>query len=271
MPSGHGRNPVDFASAQLLADLTAGRGIAAIGPALDEFRIRWGLQRVVAVVVDGADRTVFAAGDGPWPPAGARSPEPGIFTEPIVPEAGREQAALFDLCRLAVEVERLSQETVHDPMTGLYNRRGFDDLLSQAVSRSTRYKWSFALVLFDVDNFKTINDTRGHPYGDEVLRQIGARLQAGLRAGDVAARLGGDEFALLLADADADAAPPVLERLTVRTAEVPDGLPVALSAGAAACPNDASTAEELYSVADQRLYRTKAIRKGLDPDQVSRR
>jgi len=259
------------ASARLLHELTNGSGASAIAPALESFRRRWGMRRVVAVVVDGHDRAVFVAGSGDWPPPGTFDGAPGVHVDPIVPEAAAEQAVLGDLCRLALQLERLSEEAVQDPMTGLYNRRGFDEMLNQAVSRSARYEWSFALVLFDVDNFKVINDTKGHPYGDEVLRQIGQRLRAGLRGGDIAARLGGDEFALLLADADADAAPPVLERLTVRTAEVPDGLPVGLSAGAAACPGDASSAEALYLIADQRLYRTKAIRKGLDPDQVTGR
>lgn len=246
----------------MLGALRSGGGAAAIGDALDDLRHRWAMERAVAVVDEGQTRQVFVSGEGPWPPAPVWQERPGVYTEPVVPEAAAELLALADLSAIAVRLERLNHDTVHDPLTKLYNRRGFFDHLGQAVGRSTRYGWSFSLMLFDIDYFKKVNDTRGHPYGDEVLRLIGRRLKASLRVGDVAARLGGDEFAVLLADADAGAAAPVLDRLSARSDDNPFGLPVSLSSGTATCPVDAATVDDLYDVADQRLYASKAAGRG---------
>ena len=246
----------------MLIDLRSGRGTAAIPRALHEVRSRWAVDRAVAVVDDGDQRSVFVSGDGPWPPPRTWASMPGVYTDPVVPEADGELRAIADLSAIAVKLDRLNHETVHDALTGLYNRRGFFDHLEQAVGRSTRYGQSFALMLFDVDFFKKVNDTLGHPYGDEVLRDIGRRLRASLRVGDVAARLGGDEFAVLLAEADANAAAPVLQRLKARSGAETETLPVSLSSGIATCPLDAKTVEDLYEVADQRLYDSKAAGRG---------
>ncbi len=106
------------------------------------------------------------------------------------------------------------EATTHDPMTGLLNRRGFDERLASALWRARRGRGTAALVMVDLDRFKAINDGFGHLVGDEVIRATGARLSAAVRLTDAAARLGGDEFALLLERVpDAAAAEGIVRRI----------------------------------------------------------
>src|SRR5262249_34975990 len=143
---------------------------------------------------------IFNAGRRPFElnerPSALVAAHTGIYTEPSM--ATDEIDAVARLCEIALRLDRLRYESRHDPLTGLYNRRGFDEPLRTAVSRSVRYGWSFGLVLLDLNGFKAINDSFGHQHGDEVLRQVGDQLSHGVRSGDIAARVGGDEFALLL-------------------------------------------------------------------------
>lgn len=111
------------------------------------------------------------------------------------------------------EIERLRAEATTDPLTGLWNRRGFEPLLDQALARAARTGESIAIVLIDVDRFKQVNDEFGHGAGDEALVAVAAAMQGGIRPTDVAARTGGDEFAILLSGADAQGATLVCERI----------------------------------------------------------
>ena len=160
------------------------------------------------------------------------------------------------LCEVALRLDRLHYESLHDPLTGLYNRRGFDDHLGASISRSVRYGWSFGLVLLDLDGFKAINDRLGHQGGDAVLKGVGDRLRHGMRGGDIAARVGGDEFALLLHIEGPQSVDAILQRL--RGQGFPGAPDVGWTAGLAMCPEEASTVDEIYRVADQRLYESKA-------------
>jgi diguanylate cyclase (GGDEF)-like protein len=137
----------------------------------------------------------------------------------------------------------------------LYNRRGFDDHLGASISRSVRYGWSFGLVLLDLDGFKAINDRIGHQGGDAVLRQVGEDLRHGLRAGDIAARVGGDEFALLLHIDGPNSIEAILDRLHGHQGGGSGD--ITWTAGLAMCPDEASTVDDLYRFADQRLYEAK--------------
>src|SRR5581483_8521336 len=94
--------------------------------------------------------------------------------------------------------EALEYQAMHDPLTGLANRQLFADRLTQTLARSRREDGEFALLILDLDGFKTVNDTMGHEAGDQVLREVARRLTASLRESDTAARMGGDEFAVLL-------------------------------------------------------------------------
>ena len=113
----------------------------------------------------------------------------------------------------AAEIERLQAEATTDPLTGLWNRRGFEPLLDQALARAARTGEAIAVVLVDVDHFKRINDNFGHGEGDAALAAVAAALRGGIRPTDVAARIGGDEFAILLSGADAHGAVLVCERI----------------------------------------------------------
>jgi diguanylate cyclase (GGDEF)-like protein len=150
---------------------------------------------------------------------------------------------------------RLVRDAATDPLTGLLNRRAFDERLGHEVARARRERRELALVLVDLDHFKAINDRDGHLAGDRVLRQVAAALAAVVRDGDLAARLGGDEFALVLRDADAGAGEAVAQR--VRAALAAAGAPaVTVSAGVCAL-GDLPDAQALTAAADAALYATK--------------
>jgi diguanylate cyclase (GGDEF)-like protein len=213
-----------------------------------------------AVVVDepSMGRQVFRAGRRPpweWPFSQLDSAGPGLHT---VPEHGDDDldVVVGSLAAVALQLDLLRHDATHDALTGLLNRRSFDELLNQASSRSHRYGWRFALALIDLDNFKGVNDRLGHDGGDRVLRAIGTELRRSLRAGDVAARVGGDEFALILANGESEGVDAIVSRLATVLAELLDS-ERAFSVGMAVAPDEADEVAELYRLADRRLYEGK--------------
>jgi diguanylate cyclase (GGDEF)-like protein len=157
----------------------------------------------------------------------------------------------------ACRIEKLAHDAAHDVLTGLRNRRSFDQGLAEAVAGAQRYGWSFALVLVDLDGLKAINDEHGHAVGDAVLRAVGRELTHSVRTADVAARLGGDEFGLIVMEADAERVAELLARVTSAVNQTLTGVDVTLSAGTAHVPADGTDAGVLYRLADERLYRSK--------------
>ncbi|HEY0846909.1 MAG TPA: EAL domain-containing protein [Noviherbaspirillum sp.] len=152
----------------------------------------------------------------------------------------------------------------HDPLTGLPNRRLFNDRLHQAAAKRHRKDNSFALMLFDLDRFKTVNDTLGHDVGDALLKAVAARLLNGTRQGDTLARMGGDEFALIaleiLQPEDmARIAEKLLETLKEPFHLFGHELYVTTSIGITLYPNDAVDADALIKNADIALYRAKDL------------
>lgn len=117
------------------------------------------------------------------------------------------------LSRLQENLERLAYQTEHDPLTSLANRRAFDRVLDIEIERSKRAKTPISLAIFDLDNFKNVNDTYGHPKGDEVLVAFSKMLQDTTRRYDLAARFGGEEFALIMAGSGLVKAKRLLNRL----------------------------------------------------------
>jgi len=124
-------------------------------------------------------------------------------------------------------LERLAYQTEHDALTGLANRRAFDRVLDIEIDRSKRAKTPLSLAIFDLDNFKSINDTYGHPKGDEVLATFAKKLQATTRSYDLAARYGGEEFSLIMAGSGVVKAQRLLKRLLQEFKQIdftaPDG------------------------------------------------
>jgi diguanylate cyclase (GGDEF)-like protein len=182
---------------------------------------------------------------------------PGLYTTP--PEASSTvEAPLLSLLELAVTLDRTLHDARHDPLTGLPNRREFENVLARSCFQAARYGWPFALVLMDLDGFKKINDTLGHQKGDEILKELGRRLRSTLRGGDLAARIGGDEFAIILANASATGARKVSRRLE----EDLSGHHPSLSAsfGFASAPADGTEPRTLFAIADGRLYQDKVSR-----------
>jgi len=160
------------------------------------------------------------------------------------------------------QISTLSEQAVRDPLTGLLNRRAFQERLTEEVDRARRYGSRFALVVMDVDHFKSINDTLGHVTGDEVLAWVGRLLQEHTRAADSPFRIGGEEFAVLCPASDAIMGGHAARRLVsvVGEAKPPTqhNLRITVSAGYASCPEHGSSFEDVYATADGALFHAKA-------------
>jgi diguanylate cyclase (GGDEF)-like protein len=180
--------------------------------------------------------------------------------------SGRERAARGRLeheqdrtRQLLVRLEQLSHE---DPLTGLANRRRWDAELEAACTTARENGSALAVLLIDVDRFKTINDRHGHAGGDDALREVSALLSSRVRSGDLVARIGGDEFGILLLGSDAVGAVRIAEQVR-RDAHGLDsaaGGGLSLSLGVAAATAEYAMPRALMKRADQQLYRAKATR-----------
>ena len=160
------------------------------------------------------------------------------------------------------DFRRVASQAATDALTGLANRRSFDDELALEWRRAERVGDSLALLLIDLDDFKSINDGHGHQAGDAVLRRVGAILDSGARQVDLAARYGGEEFALLAPETDLVGATKLAERLRVdleaATVELPNGSEVGVTASfGVAVKGGLERAEQLVASADEALYEAK--------------
>lgn len=158
---------------------------------------------------------------------------------------------------------RLEELSMHDPLTGLYNRRKFEEFLKYEIIRAGRHELHFAVIMVDLDNFKYINDTFGHVIGDLVLKELGMMLGDGLRRGDLLVRLGGDEFAIILPETTAANALQVANKLhqtlSDREFELPVGkIRTTASFSMVSFPEDGKTEGEIYAAMDVVLYKAKA-------------
>ena len=159
--------------------------------------------------------------------------------------------------------EELLQQAVRDPLTGLYNRRYLDETLPREVHRALRENQGLAVVMIDLDNFKSFNDQWGHEAGDLVLLGVAEALLDGLRASDIACRYGGEEILVVMPGADADEA---VKRISAIAAHVRSTgarvmgrnlPPVTFSAGVATVPEHGDHAETVIRAADRALYMAK--------------
>jgi diguanylate cyclase (GGDEF)-like protein len=159
--------------------------------------------------------------------------------------------------------ESLRDQVIRDPLTGLFNRQFFEELLLREMARAERKTQQLSVVVLDIDHFKNINDTFGHSAGDAVLRNIGPLLRAHVRESDVACRIGGEEFLLLLSELPLPIAVQRAEaiRKALRQISVKFGdkvlEPVTASFGAAAYPYHGRTVEALFRAADEALLDAK--------------
>ena len=180
--------------------------------------------------------------------------------------------AIHDMTEVAETTRLLEQATdqavifeessQRDGLTGMYNRKFFDEQITQEITRSRRHGWPLGLAMIDIDHFKAVNDTYGHDVGDAVLRAVSARLQGMLRASDTFCRYGGEEFSLILPHITLENANGLMERLRKAiegmAVEMEDGqeVKVSISVGIAQLQNGL-TSGELIKFADQALYAAK--------------
>jgi two-component system cell cycle response regulator len=216
---------------------------------------------IVPLVADGEALGVVLAEWG----RGPRAQIPAVTVETLAQSASQTAAALRNAALLS-EIEHLA---TRDGLTGLANRRLFEESLQREVARSHRRKAPLALVVLDVDHFKDVNDTVGHQAGDAVLREVARAMVGNTKASDLPARYGGDEFVVLLPDCTGDDALAVAERLRAAVARDVTAVPVTVSAGVGAMPGNAGDAERLVAAADAALYSAK--REGRDRSVGSNR
>jgi diguanylate cyclase (GGDEF)-like protein len=174
------------------------------------------------------------------------------------------------LHRQEVELRDLTET---DQLTGLTNHRGFHQALKREVLTAEAQGVPMSLIILDLDDFKSINDRHGHPFGDGVLQGVGAELRGSVRSDDTAARIGGEEFALILPGIGGEEAEEVAERVRLAIARLsPAGTQLSCSSGIAAFPFDAADADALVQLAEGALFWAKRSGKGrtrrFDPDHV---
>jgi diguanylate cyclase (GGDEF)-like protein len=194
-----------------------------------------------------------------------------------IPDVSRKPSdAAAELARLSRENGALRREVAklqvyramayRDPLTGLWNRRFFEERLNEELSRSQRAGSArrFSVMIVDIDDFKATNDRHGHPVGDKVLKDVGEFLVTHLRQHDVACRTGGDEFSVLLPDLSADDCGHLTGRLVnaLSAANTARRIPISLSVGTASWPEAGDSAEALAARADEAMYADKRRKKG---------
>jgi len=183
------------------------------------------------------------------------------------------ELSLFD--RIAEEIAKVIDKTllfrqtkelsITDELTGLYNRRYFNERIDQEVQRSKRYKRPLTVLMIDIDHFKNYNDINGHLMGDEILKRVAHTLEANVRQADILARYGGEEFVVILPEIDKKNAFQVAEKLrsTIEKKKFPreENQPygkITISLGLAALHQDSLNTKELVDLADRALFKAKA-------------
>jgi len=223
-------------------------------PQLQAFVDKHGFLSLLVAPIRSKDRTLGAFI--------SMSTAPKMLVEPDAPtltELADFTAMVIENARLVAELQR---SATTDPLTGVYNTRFFHEVLGREAARSQRFSTTLSLLMIDVDNFKTINDTYGHVVGDKVLVQIGQVLGACVRTTDLVFRCGGDEFGVVLPGTSAEGAVHVADKILdrVRTGELMNALGYSGSTTVSIGIADyrrGSPSENLVADADQALYLSK--------------
>ena len=160
-------------------------------------------------------------------------------------------------------VESATVEKIQDPLTGLYNRRYMETMLNHELQRAGRAGYPVSLIMMDIDHFKKLNDTYGHPAGDEVLRSLAALMKSQVRRADVACRYGGEEFLIILPETPIEVAAERAEMLRRAFADLlieyaGQVMQGKLSLGVAVFPDQAEIPDRLIQAADKALYAAKS-------------
>lgn len=280
-PSGSGQLYVVNPSRNLV-EAVAGWGDDAPSPDLLVFAPDdcWALRLGRVHVVDQSGVAVAcrhvgsgAAGAYICVPLVGRSEPLGLLhirlNEPLVDEDRRRlafelaQHAALGLAGLKMQ-EMLRNQAIRDPLTGLFNRRYMEESLEREIRRAIRHGSSVGVIMLDIDHFKQFNDTYGHTAGDTLLQALGRLLQNSIRAEDIACRYGGEEFVLVLPEAGLEDTYRRAEQIRLRIRELVlehHGqllVPVTVSVGVAAAPDDGDTVQAVISAADLALYQAKA-------------
>jgi diguanylate cyclase (GGDEF)-like protein len=196
------------------------------------------------------------------------APLPGIGWAGLVHFVGLFYAAGSAFCLVVMLKERteaqLAAVALVDPLTGLANRRAFMDSAQRMLERSEREGSPISLLMFDLDRFKEVNDTFGHPIGDDVLRIFGSVVSRAMRPADIAGRIGGEEFAALLPGCGLQAGFAIAKRIRAAFEEEAgfvngQRVGATVSVGVAAAAESARSLAEILASADQALYRAKSL------------
>jgi diguanylate cyclase (GGDEF)-like protein/PAS domain S-box-containing protein len=246
-----GRTPEELA-ATALPDLLAGDQWLRVERLLADLAEHPGRSRVTELRLrhaDGSERLTVAC-----------------LTSLPDSEHGAVVANIHDITTQRELEERLRHDAMHDALTGLWNRAAFTQYAEKACARAARDGSTLALLFVDLDDFKRVNDTHGHELGDQVLIEVGRRLQASLRGGEVIARLGGDEFTVLLESIEhpgvaTDVADRVLTALAPPTSDATGGHELQASVGIALNPGGRLSLAELLRQADAAMYSAKRTRR----------
>ena len=198
------------------------------------------------------------------------SVDPARFTPALGTDFVEHMASIIAIClENVISNEMLKYIGLTDSLTGVYNRRYIDRRLLEEIGRARRQAYRISCLYIDIDHFKAVNDTVGHQGGDEVLREVAARIKAELRASDALGRFGGEEFVVLLIDADLDSATMVAQRIRSSIADAPfalstgEALPISVSIGVATLDDFErdhaieGVAQQLVAHADSALYQAK--------------
>lgn len=184
-------------------------------------------------------------------------------------------AAAFLLLAMAKERVELRYKVASriDPLTGVFNRRAFVHTAEAMATRASRNRCALALILFDLDHFKTINDTYGHPFGDDVLKLFCVVASSHLRPNDIIGRLGGEEFAVALPATDTAGARSIATKISASFTAAGQtldnvGLKSTVSSGIAVCEAGAASFTDLRAAADRALYKAKRLGRNRTEDEL---